>query len=323
MKFLLALALGLLGACLLIPSAANAQATRTWVSGVGDDANPCSRTAPCKTFAGAISKTAVAGEIDCIDGGGYGALTITKSIAIKCDYVVEAGVLVSGTNGFVVSAGATDVIWISGLDFEGLGAGNPSNPQSLNGIKILSAGSVSISDCWIRGFTSSNGTDGNGIMAANSTNLKLFVDNTLIDSNALIGVEIRPTSGATVNAEINNVRANNNSIGFRLNSAGGGGAMNMDVNNSVATNGFAGVNATTTGPTAQIQVRGSTLSYNGNFGAKADGGNATVRIGYSTITGNGNSAGGVNGGQVLSYGNNQINGNAIDTVPNPVPGGLH
>jgi len=36
-------------------------------SGVGDDANPCSRTAPCKTFAGAISKTAAAGEINCLD----------------------------------------------------------------------------------------------------------------------------------------------------------------------------------------------------------------------------------------------------------------
>src|SRR6202171_2112721 len=77
---------------------AHAQATRTWVSGVGDDANPCSRTAPCKTFAGAISKTAASGEINCIDPGGFGALTITKAIAIICDNV-EAGVLVSGTNG--------------------------------------------------------------------------------------------------------------------------------------------------------------------------------------------------------------------------------
>ena len=65
-------------------SLAYAQATRTWVSGVGDDANPCSRTAPCKTFAGAISKTAAAGEIDCLDPGGFGAVTITKSITIDC-----------------------------------------------------------------------------------------------------------------------------------------------------------------------------------------------------------------------------------------------
>src|SRR5205807_8536137 len=78
-------------------SMANAQSTRTWVSGVGDDANPCSRTAPCKTFAGAISKTISGGEIDCLDPGGFGQVTITKSITIDCD---------SGTGGVLGSAGS-------------------------------------------------------------------------------------------------------------------------------------------------------------------------------------------------------------------------
>src|ERR1700760_1252630 len=158
---------------------ANAQATRTWVSGVGDDANPCSRTAPCKTFAGAISKTAAAGEINCLDDGGYGALTITKSIAIKCDGH-EAGVLVSGTNGFVASAPSPDVIWISGLDFEGLGP----TALSLNGIKILTAAAVHVSNCTIRGFGSTNGTDGNGIFLNNTGTTKLFVDTTEMADNA-------------------------------------------------------------------------------------------------------------------------------------------
>src|SRR5499427_10974009 len=87
-----------LAACLFCGSTAQAQATRTWVSGVGDDANPCSRTAPCKTFAGAISKTAVNGIIDCLDPGGFGAVTIIKSITIDC-HPVPAGVLAAGTNG--------------------------------------------------------------------------------------------------------------------------------------------------------------------------------------------------------------------------------
>src|SRR5467141_2396265 len=94
--------LGAAAACtvtmLFLASPASAQATRTWVSGVGDDANPCSRTAPCKTFAGAISKTAAAGEINVLDPGGYGAVTITKSISIDCSEVFGS-VLVSGTNG--------------------------------------------------------------------------------------------------------------------------------------------------------------------------------------------------------------------------------
>src|SRR5437667_1735900 len=93
------------GGFLFFAGTAHAQATRTWVSGVGDDANPCSRTAPCKTFAGAISKTAPGGEINVLDPGGFGAVTITKSITISSEGF-EAGVLVSGTNGIIISGGS-------------------------------------------------------------------------------------------------------------------------------------------------------------------------------------------------------------------------
>src|SRR5947209_14665799 len=93
---------------LAIPSLARAQATRTFVSGVGNDANPCSRTAPCKTFAGAISKTAAGGEIDALDPGGFGAVTITKAITIDGGGGQVASVLVSGTNGIIVQAGVND-----------------------------------------------------------------------------------------------------------------------------------------------------------------------------------------------------------------------
>src|SRR5262245_14867135 len=110
-------------------TSALAQATRTWVSGVGDDANPCSRTAPCKTFAGAISKTAAGGEINALDPAGFGAVTITKSITISATGV-EAGVLVSGTNGIIINAGTNDRVVLDGLDIEGLGT-------STNGINVI------------------------------------------------------------------------------------------------------------------------------------------------------------------------------------------
>lgn len=139
-------ALGLLA--LALPASASAQATRTWVSGVGDDANPCSRTAPCKTFAGAISKTANGGEINCLDPGGFGGVTITKSLTIKCHYT-EGGALVSGTNGIVVNAAATDKVTIKGLDLNGIGTGAPT---SLTGIKVLSAKRVNIVDTDIYRF---------------------------------------------------------------------------------------------------------------------------------------------------------------------------
>jgi hypothetical protein len=123
--------LGLVLGVVLADTTAHAQATRTWVSGVGDDVNPCSRTAPCKTFAGAISKTAAKGEINVLDPGGFGAVTITKSITIKSE--MEAGVLVSGTNGIVINVLPTDAVLLEGLDIDGVGTG-------LNGVHITGGG---------------------------------------------------------------------------------------------------------------------------------------------------------------------------------------
>jgi hypothetical protein len=315
MKLLIALVMGVAGACLLAPSTASAQATRTWVSGVGDDANPCSRTAPCKTFAGAYSKTAIAGEINCLDPGGFGAVTISKSLAIKCDYVAEAGVLVSGTNGIVITAGGADVVWLSGLDFEGLG---PS-ALSLNGIKFISGGTLHVSDCWIRGFGSNNGTDGNGIFFNPSTGTpKLFVDNVYVADNANVGIEVRPAAGAGASVEIRKSRAANNAAGFRANGASGAAAINVDIFDSVAFgNAGAGVKAAGPGP-AQVMIDHSTMGFNG-VGIGADGSSSIVRVGASSITGNVTSTSATNSGQVLSYSNNQINGNTNEL---PYPGGI-
>src|SRR5436853_2379827 len=144
-KFVPAIAL----VALAVPSAAFGQATRTWVSGVGDDANPCSRTAPCKTLAGAISKTANGGEINCIDPGGFGAVTITKSMTIKCRYT-EGGVLVSGTNAIIVNAANADKVTLDGLDINGLRL--PSTGLSLSGVKVLNASRVNILHSEIDGF---------------------------------------------------------------------------------------------------------------------------------------------------------------------------
>src|SRR5438046_4931697 len=104
-------------------SIAQAQASRTWVSGVGDDANPCSRTAPCKTFAGAISKTAAGGEIDALDPGGFGAVTITKAITIDGGGGQVASVLASGTDGIVVQAQPTDTVILRNLSINGIAYG--------------------------------------------------------------------------------------------------------------------------------------------------------------------------------------------------------
>ena len=143
----------------------HAQATRTWVSGVGDDANPCSRVAPCKTFAGAISKTAAAGEINCVDPGGFGAVTITKAITISCEGVV-AGIVASGTNAITVNAPGAVVV-LKGLDIEGLGSG-------LAGINIIAAAAVQVHNCTIHDFNAGGG-NGWGIRAVPTAATKLDV----------------------------------------------------------------------------------------------------------------------------------------------------
>ncbi|MGM9488756.1 right-handed parallel beta-helix repeat-containing protein [Ideonella sp. YS5] len=164
---------------------AHAQASRTWVSGVGDDANPCSRTAPCKTFAGAISKTATGGEINTLDAGGFGGVTITKAITIASEGTGEAGVLVSGTNGIVVNAPTGSFVNLRGLQLEGLGTG-------LSGVLVLS-GDVHIDNCVIRNF---RGNPGVGVNSQASTASRVTIANSLVMGNQ-IGVRAAPTATGT------------------------------------------------------------------------------------------------------------------------------
>jgi hypothetical protein len=194
-----ALPLTILGAilgCALYTLPAHAQATRTWVSGVGDDANPCSRTAPCKTFAGAISKTAPGGEINCLDPGGFGALTITKSISIICGEAGEAGVLVSGTPGITVAAGPSDKVFLEGLDFQGLGTGT-------NGINFVSGAQLIVNKCKINGFAT-NGVN----VASNTSGAVVVINKSLIYVNGTNGtantggVTVQGAGGVTNNVEI-------------------------------------------------------------------------------------------------------------------------
>src|ERR1700751_216990 len=112
-KRLMMLIGALFAASMLYASPAAAQATRTWISGVGDDVNPCSRTAACKTFPGAISKTAAGGEINCLDPGGFGAVTVIKSITLDCgggNGGQVGAILASGTNGITINGNGSPII---------------------------------------------------------------------------------------------------------------------------------------------------------------------------------------------------------------------
>ncbi len=183
-------ALALIVLTLGVSSLANAQATRTWVSGVGDDANPCSRTAPCKTFAGAISKTATTGEISVLDPGGFGAVTITKSITINGDGTL-AGILASLTTGVIVNGTNTSVVYLRNITINGAGNG-------LNGIRYLAGKELHVENCAIYGFGNTTAGNGNGIIAALGASGNLFVRNTTIFNCAVAGINISTSAGFAV-----------------------------------------------------------------------------------------------------------------------------
>ncbi len=170
-----------------------AQATRTWVSGVGDDANPCSRTAPCKTFAGAISKTAAGGEISVLDPGGFGAVNITKSITLNGAGTL-ASILFSGTNGIIVN-GAGIIVNVKDISLNG---GTPTSP-GVNGIRIIQAASVNVIGCDIFNFSSAGIKD-----ERNTAGATLLVKNTNIRNGIAFGgsvitqgINISPTAGTS------------------------------------------------------------------------------------------------------------------------------
>jgi len=175
---------------------ADAQATRTWISGVGDDANPCSRTAPCKTFAGSISKTAASGVINCLDPGGFGAVTITKSITIDCKGTV-GGILAAGTTGIIIN-NATAVVRIRGVNIDGVGTG-------IFGVRVIAASKVMIEDSEIDGFTT------NGVSVETTGVAQVFVNNTTIRNCVSNGINITPS--ASTDVTITNSAISFNGIG--------------------------------------------------------------------------------------------------------------
>ena len=258
-------AVGAAALSLLAAASANAQATRTWISGVGDDANPCSRTAPCKTLAGAISKTATGGEINAIDSGGFGAVTITKSITIDLTPQL-GGVLVAGTNGVTVNGANADVT-LRGIDFVGPGTSNTGACVSpaLSAVNVLQAHSVTVEDSRMTGFSVA------GVKAATAADLALTVDNVQIRNACPAGgvagaplgdgIWLAPTAGITTaairNTTITNVgnavNVGDNSTAWLQNSLVFGNTQGLAMSGAGVINQFADTqvfgNATDGSPT--------------------------------------------------------------------------
>jgi hypothetical protein len=286
---------------LLVSVPAMAQATRTWVSGVGDDVNPCSRTAPCKTFAGAISKTAAGGEIDALDPGGFGAVTITKAITID-GMGTFASILSAGTFGIIVNAGASDVVTIRGLSINGAGTG-------LAGIRFLAGAALHVEDTVISGLTGF-GIDFEPTTGGND----LFVSGTKI-RRTQGGIKVKPGGGTTSTVTLERCElSDNTTFGIRVEDN-----VVAVVNNTVANGNLNGFLATTTtGISPTMTLDHCVASHNSVGGISAGFGGtgmAVIVMSETVVTNNATGLRRDANGAIDSFGNNRIAGNATDGTP--------
>jgi hypothetical protein len=255
--------LGLLAVVALPTGSAHAQATRTWVSGVGDDVNPCSRTAPCKTFAGAISKTAAGGEINCLDPAGYGAVTITKAMTIDCRGTLGS-ILSSATNGININAGTSDKVTIRNLSINGAGT-----VLGLNGIRYLAGAELHVENVTFENFSNA------GIDVSKTTFGILTVRNASFQKMP-IGIRLATTAGNIVasisDSKFNSLTSNGvdaaatsfASVSYSVFSTNNGNAIiassassTVYAKNNMITNCATGINANVAG--AKINASGNGL----------------------------------------------------------------
>jgi hypothetical protein len=299
----------------LIGGVAMAQATRTFVSGVGNDADPCSRTAPCRTFAGAFNKTAPSGEISVLDPGGYGGLTITKSISINGEWGGEAGSLVAGAgvNGITINAAATDRVNLRGLYIQGVGS-------ATNGIRYLAGGSLHVQNTVVQGFRATTAGGGNAILVApTSGNLVLDLDNVLLVENGVVenagaGLAIRPTGSSVVRVTGMRVQSLSNRVGIDINGDNGTGAIDLTLADSTLSrntgDGLSCFSPNAGDALVRVTVDSSMSAGNGGIGVHSVGQRCTVRVKDTVSTAN--AAAGLqanNSGVLQSYGDNATEGN--------------
>lgn len=279
-----------------------AQATRTWVSGVGDDVNPCSRTAPCKTFAGAISKTAKGGQISILDPGGFGTLTITKSITVDGAGIIGS-TLNSAVSGFTINitdpADTDATVILRNLQVDGAGV-----TKGVNGIRILAAKTVVIENVTVINQSNRAITDERTNAGAGN----LFVTNFSSYNIGQTHIAITPGLSSTVNAAITNVRlerSTGNSGFYAQRNA------NVLIRDSVISGNFSfGIVVEETAGSVDVNVENTSITNNGT-GVSILSGAPIVRLSNTMVTGNSTGL----SGAIVSFGNNRIAGNNAGNGP--------
>ena len=289
---------------LTVVSVAQAQATRTWVSGVGDDVNPCSRTAPCKTYAGAISKTAKDGEISTLDPGGFGAVTITKSITINGGNGGQGygSILASGVTGVIINiTDAADVrksVRLDWLNINGASTG-------IDGVRFVAGTALHVSNTLIDGFTG----DGIEVTAATPT---VIVENTRIRNCVANGIRTSSSTSGGIKASIANSYITRNGVGVNLQN----GTIGNVHDSVVSHNTSHGLQVAEPSAGSTLNISGTNIASNAGTGVNVVGG-SRARIARCIILQNNVSL--APAAQVDSGGNNNITGNTTNTAPAGTP----
>lgn len=288
------------------PASAQVSQLRNWVSSAGDDANAsigCNRATPCRTFAQAVALTIPEGEINCVDAGSYGSLTIDRSITIDCTGTLGA-VLASGSFGIRINTPGVKVV-LRGISISGVTGAH-------NGIRFLQGASLTIIDSLITNFTSASG--GNAIAFDPSTTAELHIVNTVLAKNRR-GILVSPTGNGSANVTLDRVTVNDNVEGLRVlttNSAGPG-AFVVATGSTFSGNGTGMALVTPAGTNfAVAKLVNSTISSNTGVGLLADGPTVRADVAGSTITNNGTGVSATNGAILLSYGDNLVDRNFVD-----------
>jgi len=277
--------------------AAQGQATRTWVSGVGDDVNPCSRTAPCKTFAGAISKTASGGIIDALDPGGFGAVTITKPITLEGNGTL-ASVLSSGVNGIIVNitSGTNRNVILRNLLIDGSGV-----TIGTNGVRFIAGDSLLVEDCYIHNYSTT------GIDFENDTGIGVLAVRRTSIASTTVGILVKPQAAATAaRAAIQDTLVTKCTTGVRAEDKS-----NVQVERSSISGNVDGVLSFAAGGTGTVVVVVNTqIVGNTGAGLKTSGGASALRLSASSVTGNALGVDHALGGELSTYLNNVFTGNS-------------
>jgi hypothetical protein len=315
MRMFALLSAGLSATILALLAAPPAQAIpRTWVASNGSNANPCTRPAPCADFQTAHTSTDDGGEINCVDAGDFGSLTISKSITIDCTGIF-AGMEPSFSSVFVNAPGS--VVTLRGLSMHGGGIGGV-------GIDFFRGAVLHVENCRISSFRAAficipPCSGGIVFRPPAGVTATLYVSDSAIENNGLPtnggGIIIEPAGSGSARVVLDRVEIENNTHGILADGTGSSGSIVVQVRDSLVTgssgNGIAATTAAGAAATG-IVVDGSSSVGNAGTGVLAQGAGALVHLGSSTVAGNGAGLGVTGGGQIHSYQNNQATGNAID-----------